>query len=111
MLQLIRTPSTHRKLQLKPISWAVLIAEALDLATTFGGFLIFPQMWEANPLPGLIGGWSMTILFKIAATLVVVAVLERVERWPRPVWIVPLAASLPVAWNLFSILAEVYVWL
>jgi hypothetical protein len=96
-------------LQLKPISWAVLIAETLDLATTFGSFVFFPQMWEANPLHGVFGGWNLTIFIKIAATLIVIATLERVDRWPRPVWIVPLAASLPVVWNLLSILAEVFV--
>lgn len=100
---------TQRKIQLKPVSWAVILAEGLDLATTFSGFFLFPQMWEANPVHGLLGGWSLTILAKITATLLVVLILEKVERWPRLVWLVPLAAGLPVIWNLASILAELLV--
>jgi hypothetical protein len=108
MFQEKRSSSSFSCPQLKPISWAVLIAETLDLATTFGGFVFFPQMWEANPLHGVLGGWNLMILFKIAATIFVIVTLERVEKWPRPVWVVPLAASLPVLWNLLSILAEVF---
>jgi hypothetical protein len=109
MFQQKRFSSSFGTLQLKPISWAVLIAETMDLATTLAGFVFFPQMWEANPLPGILGGWSMTIFIKVTATVLVIATLEKVERWPRPVWVVPLAASLPVMWNLMSILAEVFV--
>jgi hypothetical protein len=108
MFQQKRFSSSFGTLQLKPISWAVLIAETMDIATTLAGFVLFPQMWEANPLPGILGGWSMTIIIKITATVIVIATLEKVERWPKPVWAIPLAASMPVIWNLMSILAEVY---
>lgn len=91
---------------LKTVSWAVIIAETLDMATTFGAFLFLPQMWEANPVQGWIGGWDVTILAKLVATLLVVWVLERIPRWPRPVWIIPAVAGLPVLWNLVCILAE-----
>lgn len=99
----------QHKFQLKPVSWALILAEGLDLATTFAGFLLFPQMWEANPIQGLLGGWGLTILAKITATLLVVIILEKVERWPRAVWLIPLTAALPVMWNTFSILAELMV--
>jgi hypothetical protein len=109
MLQPKVSSLNQRKFQLKPVSWAVILAEGLDLATTFGGFSLFPQMWEANPVHGLLGGWGLTILAKLIATLLVVLILERVDRWPRPVWLVPVTASLPVLWNLASILAEIMV--
>jgi hypothetical protein len=106
MLQPKLSALTQRKFQLKPVSWAVIMAEGLDLATTFGAFSVFPQMWEANPVHGLLGSWGLTILAKMTATLLVVIILEKVERWPRPVWLVPMTAGLPVIWNLASILAE-----
>jgi hypothetical protein len=106
MLQPESFPQPFRKIYLKPVSWAVILAEILDITTTFGGFLIYPQMWEANPLYGFLGGWGSMILAKIAATVIVVLILEKVVKWPRPVWVIPLAASLPVFWNTASILAE-----
>jgi hypothetical protein len=109
MLRQNRTLASPSKLHLKPVSRALLIAETLDLMTTFGGFVFFPHMWEANPLPGILGGWAPTIALKIAGTILVIMILEKVEKWPRTVWIVPLAAFIPVAWNLTSILAEVII--
>jgi uncharacterized membrane protein len=93
--------------QLKPISKVVMFAEAFDMLTTFAGCFIFPQMWEANPLKLMLGGWIPVILLKVIATLCVIVILERVEKWPRLVWVVPSLAFLPVLLNSFSILAEV----
>ena len=106
MTQLKTTTTALRKLSLKPISQAVLLAEGTDVLTTFSGFLVFPQMWEANPLRSALGGWIPMILVKLLATLVVVLILERVEKWPKPVWIIPIAAAIPVLWNLISMMAE-----
>lgn len=95
--------------QLKTISKVVILAEALDVLTTFTGITFFPQMWETNPLPGFIGGWLPTVFAKILATFLVVLVLERVEKWPRLVWLVPIIAGLPVFWNSLCILAELMI--
>lgn len=109
MTQFRTTDTPFKKLSLKPVSEAVLVAECLDMLTTFSGFLVFPQMWEANPLRMALGGWVPLLLAKLLATLVVVLILERIEKWPRPVWIIPAAAALPVVWNLISMLAELVV--
>ena len=109
MTQFRTTDTPFKKLSLKPVSQAVLAAECLDVFTTFSGFLVFPQMWEANPLRISLGGWVPLIMVKLLATLVVVMILERIEKWPKPVWVIPLAAALPVLWNLISMLAELVV--
>lgn len=93
-------------LQLKPVSRALLWAEILDVATTLLGLLVFPQMWEANPLLTAMGSWAPLVLVKLAAVAVVISVLERVKTWPRLVWAIPVTAALPVAWNLLCLLAE-----
>ncbi|HJW91029.1 MAG TPA: hypothetical protein VJ436_10360 [Anaerolineales bacterium] len=94
------------RLKLRPISQALILAETLDIITTYAGLLLFPQLWEANPLAGLLGGMFGATLLKMAITLGVVLVLERVPRWPRLVWIIPAVATLPVMWNLANILVE-----
>lgn len=91
---------------LKPVSKVFLAAEALDVLTTFVGLSLHPQMWEANPVAGVLGGMLPATLLKLLVTLAVVYVIERVESWPRLIWAVPLMASAPVLWNLFSISAE-----
>jgi hypothetical protein len=94
------------RLKLRPISQALILAETLDIITTYAGLVLIPQLWEANPLAGLPGGLFGATLLKIGITLGVVLVLERVPRWPRLVWIIPTVAALPVFWNLANILAE-----
>lgn len=96
-----------RKPALKPISIVILIAEGLDLLTTFAGLLFFPQLSETNPMVVLLGGWLPTILAKIAATIIVVLIIERVGKWPRLIWIIPSIAVLPVFWNIICMLAEI----
>jgi hypothetical protein len=92
--------------KLKPISKFFLAAEALDILTTFVGLSLHPQMWEANPVAGFLGGMAQAALFKLLVTLAVVYVIEKVASWPRLIWAVPLMASVPVVWNLLSISAE-----
>jgi hypothetical protein len=98
---------TRSKRTLKPVSRVIILAEALDVLTTFAGVFVFPQMWETNPLKLMLGGWIPVILLKIIATLCMIAILERVEKWPRLVWVVPSLAFLPVMVNSISILAEI----
>ena len=93
-------------LSLKPISKAFILAELLDILTTTLGLTILPQIQEANPLPLLMGGWAPVVLLKVAAVILVVYVLERVQSWPAFVRIIPVAAFLPVLWNIICILAE-----
>jgi hypothetical protein len=93
-------------LKLRPISQALILAETFDIFTTYLGLLLIPQLWEANPLAGILGGLFGATLFKIGVTLGAVLVLERVPRWPRLVWVIPGVAALPVFWNLANILAE-----
>jgi hypothetical protein len=50
-----------------------------------------------------------TVLVKILVITLVVLILERVEKWPRVVWIVPIIAGVAVIWNLLIILAEVII--
>jgi hypothetical protein len=38
--------------------------------------------------------------------LLVAFILERVPRWPKIVWIVPIVAWLPFFWNLLVIMVE-----
>jgi hypothetical protein len=94
-------------LQLKPVSKVFLAAEALDVLTTVAGLSLHPQMWEANPVAGFMGGILQVTLLKLLVTLAVVYVIEKVDRWPGLIWVVPLMASVPVIWNLFSITVEV----
>ena len=91
---------------LKPISQIVILAESLDVLTTLIGLSLFSHINEMNPLPTITGSWYTTILIKLVAVAIVVYVLERVEKWPRFVWIVPITAMLPVLWNLLIISAE-----
>ena len=102
-------PNLLTKSRLKSVSVAVLGAELLDIATTFLGLLMFPQVTEANPLASFFGGMMGTVLFKIAVVLFVILILEKVEKWPRVVWVVPITAALAVVWNLVIILAELIV--
>jgi hypothetical protein len=92
--------------RLKPVSLIFIAAELLDVLTTLVGLALFPQMWESNPLPGLLGGVFPAALAKGLVVLGVVFVLEKVENWPRLVWVVPAMAFSPVLWNLFAITAE-----
>jgi hypothetical protein len=94
------------RLRLKPISIFLIVAEILDLMTTLQGFRWFPQLWESNPLAGLYGGMTTAILAKVLVTLCVVFIFERVDKWPRLVWLVPAVAWLPVLWNILVIWAE-----
>ena len=91
---------------LKPVSKAFLAAEALDVLTTFAGLTLHPQMWEANPVTGFLGGMVQAALLKLLVTLAVVYIIEKVDSWPGLIWAVPLIASAPVVWNLFSISVE-----
>ena len=107
MTQISLSLRSIQKLELKPISKVVIVAESLDLLTTFTGLLFFPQLWETNPMLSSMGGWLPTVLAKIAATLVVVIVIERVGKWPRLIWLVPCIAAFPVLWNIINMLAEI----
>ena len=98
--------SMQRISGMKPVSMAVLCAELLDIVTTFFGLSLFPQMSEANPMASFLGGMPATILVKILVIALVILVLEKVEKWPRIVWIIPITASVAVVWNLVIILAE-----
>jgi len=109
MSQISQSLHSISRLELKPISKLVIIAESLDLLTTFTGLLFFPQLWETNSMLVLLGGWLPFILVKIAATIAVVIIIERVEKWPGLVWIIPCIAALPVVWNIICMLAEVTV--
>jgi hypothetical protein len=104
-----QTLSLHlnlEKFSLKPVNRAFIAAEGLDLLTTFMGSFVFPQMWEANPMKLMLGGWIPLILAKIIATILVVTILQRVQKWPALVWIIPTAAFLPALWNMICILFE-----
>jgi len=92
--------------RLKPLSKAVFLAEMLDLAMTLWAIYLMPQLWESNPMQASLGGWGQTIMVKLAATGLIVFTLERVKKWPPLVQLVPLAAALPVIWNVVIILAE-----
>lgn len=93
---------------LKEVSKALLLAQVLDITTTMGGLYLLPQLWETNPLPGLLGGWAPTILIKLVVSFFVVLVLEAVESWPLVVKIIPITAILPGVWNLFLIVFEYF---
>jgi hypothetical protein len=86
---------------MKTISKVIIIAEGLDLLTTFVGLTFFPILRETNPL--IVNGWTTTVLTKIAATVIIVIVVERVGKWPKLIWIVPIIALLPTFWNLLNI--------
>lgn len=92
--------------RLKPISQIVILAESLDVLTTLVGISMFSSINEMNPLPGIAGGWIGTLLLKFFAVAVVVFILEKVEKWPKFVWLVPTVAILPVLWNIVIISAE-----
>jgi hypothetical protein len=94
--------------RLKEVSKALLLAQSLDIITTMGGLYLLPQMRETNPLPMMLGGWSQTILFKLVMAMLVVMVLEAVEKWPMVVKIIPIIAILPGVWNLFLIVFEYF---
>lgn len=95
-------------LRLKAVSRTLIIAEVLDVATTLLGFLFFPQIWEVNPMLEVFGGWSQLLLIKLFLTTAVVFVLERINSWPRLVWVIPLVAAIPPIWNTICLLAEAF---
>jgi hypothetical protein len=109
MSQISLTLHSIPKPNLKLISKVILLAEGLDLLTTFTGLLLFPQLRESNPMLVSFGSWLPTLLAKIVATVIVVIVIERVGKWSRLVWIVPTIALLPVFWNILTMLAEIIV--
>lgn len=92
--------------QLKPVTKTFLLYEELDIFTTLSGLTFFPEIVETNPLPAVLGGMFPIILLKIAATLIIVVILERVKSWPRLIYIVPSIAALPVFWNILVIVAQ-----
>lgn len=92
--------------RMKPVSRAAMYAQFLDLITTFIGLALFASITEANPVYAFLGGWRAIVLLKLAATGLIVFVLERVDVWPVGVWIVPLITSLPVFWNMLVMMAE-----
>lgn len=106
MIQAKTRPAPGFITQLKPISRALIYAEILDIATTMVGLLVFPQIWEANPMLVLVGGWAQLFAAKLAAVVFVVLILERVKSWPRLAWAIPTVAALPALWNTFCLLAE-----
>ena len=97
-------------LRLRPFSKVLVIAELLDLLTTATGLWLFPQIAEANPMFGTMGGWLPLLVSKFVATLFVVFIFEKIGKWSLLVWVVPSIAILPVIWNIFTILAEALVY-
>jgi hypothetical protein len=95
-------------LPMKRVSKAVIIYEVMDVCTTMGGFSLFPNLMETNPLPGVMGGMLQIILIKMLATFLIVYILESVRSWPKFVYIVPMIAGIPVVWNTLVILAEFF---
>lgn len=92
--------------QLKPVTKTLLLYEGLDILTTLSGLTLFPEIIEANPLPGMVGGMAPTILLKVIAILFIAVVLERVQNWPKLIYLVPTIAALPVFWNILVILTQ-----
>ncbi len=92
--------------QLKPVTKTLLLYEELDILTTLSGLTLFPEIIETNPLPGMVGGMLPTILLKVIATLFIAVVLERVQNWPKLIYLVPTIAALPVFWNILVILTQ-----
>jgi hypothetical protein len=88
---------------MKPVTHAVIAAEALDLATTCAGLLWFPT-WEAHPA----GLCALIIAAKIIGTAGICVVLER-RNFSRLAWVIPGVAGLPVAWNALVIACEIAV--
>jgi hypothetical protein len=85
---------------LKPVSWLFISAQILDIMTTVVGIEFFGAQ-ELNPLGFNFG----TLALKVLVSIIVVVGLERFN-FSRLVLVVPVVATLPVAWNALVILAE-----
>lgn len=89
-------------LRLKPITLSFIVAEACDGITTYLG-IKYANAREFNVLMTL----PVLIVFKVLTTLGISVILER-KKLNGNYWIIPLVASLPVFWNSFIILLEIY---
>jgi hypothetical protein len=88
---------------LKTITAAFLLAQLLDIATTFIGINL-PGVIELNPA----GFGFFTVLAKVGIMAAIGLILQMRE-WSRAAWILPIVSGLPAVWNLVVILAEISV--
>ena len=86
---------------LKPEVKYLLIAECLDIITTFIGFL-----WgfgEGNPFLKELS-FQGILIFKILATLIFAPIVLQKINFGKWGWIFPIIAIVPVFWNLYWII-------
>lgn len=86
---------------MKTITSVFLLVELLDCLTTLIGVGSM-GMIELNPLSA---NWAILIPLKVIGIGLIAGVLQ--WRGKGAYWIVPIAAGLPVLWNLFNIGVEV----
>ena len=87
----------------------LIIAELLDILTTFVGLALFPWMIEINPFLTLFGGnMIMLMIFKIILVGIVIFILEKKITWKtKYIWCIPCLPIFAVMSNIFNILIAV----
>jgi hypothetical protein len=90
---------------LRPVTYALLYAEAFDFLTT--GIALTIGCIELNPLVNAIG-WIPVIIMKITIVLGIAWFLElKSRKRVKALWIYPIVAAIPVVWNTFVIITRI----
>jgi hypothetical protein len=94
---------------LKLCTKILIIAELLDILTTFIGLALFPWMIEINPFLHLFGGsWLALMLYKIILVGIAIFILEKKIAWKTNyIWFIPGFAIFAVISNVVNILYAV----
>jgi len=97
---IFKHPFYIRIINLKRVSYWLIIAQFLDILTTFIGVSLMGLM-ELNPM----GFTFQIVMLKILITFLVVYVLEH-EKYFKFMWAVPITVLIFPLWNLLNIVLD-----
>lgn len=87
--------------KLKLVVVFFILAELLDIITTLTGMYLFGAI-EKNPFMVYMG-IEMMILLKLFITCIATYIMQKFDL-KKLAWAIPIAAILPVIWNIFKLL-------
>jgi hypothetical protein len=89
--------------RLRATTTIFLVAEALDVLTTFAAITHFNAI-EENPVVNHIG-WTSALLFKLASIIAFVWFLQtdKPKIFLKIDWIFPAIVAIPVVWNIIQL--------